>query len=130
MILRWTDPAYGQHYLDSIDHVAVVGSWGWNETSAGRSCAADPTDVDRDIGNTVEIPDWGALYECATVHHSTPRSLWRDGTTPLAQYVHVTRRVDDKRTVTEVHVFLCVWFALLNDRGDTIDQIVRRPRNG
>jgi hypothetical protein len=111
MILRWTVPDSAQHYLDGLTHVALLGIYGHPDDSAAE--------------DAVPLPDYAAIHEAETRVWSVPGDRAHSpGRVGVRAYVltdgrdgHLIERVD------------CVWMAALNDRGDTIDQLVRtRPK--
>lgn len=126
MILRWTDPAYGQHYIDGVRHATLLGVWGWNddprvERMVRASSDGTPVSETPSRGSSEQpcIPDYASAYECAEVWHVTPAPLWRPDQTPAVLYM----LVNSYDGAPAVHSIVCVWAALLNDQGDTIDRL-------
>lgn len=97
MILRWTDAKYGQHYLDGIQKVTVLGTWARDDD---------------------EVPNYG---EARVYYGLTSADEPYNEPNPVDCYLRLT----DGTGHNDLHQIECIWMAILNDRGDTVDQIVR-----
>lgn len=129
MILRWTDREYGQHYLQIGEEVTLLGNYGHDELR----------------------PNYGKLYERATAVFPDPPGT--DGVTPpikgelRGEFGDVTSGdqeplVGSGKGSTIACLFApgyggpddgllqisCLCLFVLNERGDTIDTLVRERR--
>ena len=124
MMLRWSDPAYGQHYREVGDHAVILGSWAWTdspqlvrivEATETRPPSPDAAGV---ACSNHDIPDFGEIYQAETVWHVTPIAQWRADRNSEPVFCFILEA--GPRPI--VHAILCTWGAFLNDQGDTIDQ--------
>lgn len=104
MILQWQDAAYGQHYLDVPGEVTLLSTWGLNDDTA---------------------PDYQKVYGVAMQVWNEP--IAADGLVGAQGqsrrvYLHVAGR---EAAVLRIE---CLNMFLLNDRGDTINTLVRGGR--
>jgi hypothetical protein len=106
MILKWDAPDGATHYLDGLDHVALLGVWHRRD--------------DRDYGG-VEIPDYQARNEAAGRVWSVPLDHIANSDPGVLAFV-----LTDGRAGHLIEEIDCLWMGTLNDRGDTIDTLVRR----
>lgn len=126
MILKWTDRDYGQHFLEVGDTVTFLGNYAHDEPRPnyghmyGRSThvSMDPpratigAHVGEDPGASGEIREH---YEFAeTLHTSTIACLF------CPEYGH------SEEGLLQLSVLALF---LVNDRGDTIDTLVRSRPN-
>lgn len=125
MILRWSDPAYGQHYLDGITHAVIARAVDWRDSARIIRMTADPDQPMMDVDGNVPdgVVDLAKAYQCQEVVHLVPRSLWAEPRTSDAKPPSVVSVLAyDGTGGPTLHTILCTWGAFLNDNGDTIDQ--------
>jgi hypothetical protein len=136
MILRWTDPAYGQNYLDDVEQIRFLSSWGWSDSPDARAmveAAKNGTPVSHPVElrqthsnqDCPDIPDYEAIYGVPLVWDLGNPTLWRpfqtsDQPPPVLAFIEVVYGDRD----TEVWAIICIWMALLSGQGDTVDTLV------
>lgn len=142
MYIRWSDPAYGQHYLGGrhLDHAVIVGAYDWSSSQRivrmvndhdDRSASLVPEDNEVD-----NIVDLAKIHGCAEVVHTIRRSMWTPSLafpeTPDSRAPSIVSVLAyDGNGSPTLHTILCTWGCFMNDAGDTIDQwnVYMNPTN-